>query len=61
MAFSSNGQRASGSSDRTIKIWDITISADSTFLRKHDGPIVSVAISDDNAYIASACQHMAKV
>ena len=54
VAFSSDGQRiVSGSSDKTIKVWDATSGQATQLLEGHKGSVVSVAFSADGQRILS--------
>src|ERR1700743_2636908 len=54
VAFSANSQLlASGSSDRTIKIWDTATGREIQTLEGHDDSVCSVAFSQDSKILAS--------
>jgi WD40 repeat protein len=54
VAFSQDGKRiASGSADRTIKIWDAEDGRQLMTLKGHSAKVVSVAFSPDGRKIAS--------
>ena len=55
VTFSPNGQRlASGSSDRTIRLWDVNNpTASPTILEGHEDSVLSVAFSPDGQRLAS--------
>jgi WD40 repeat protein len=54
VAFSQDGQLlASGSEDKTIKLWDPTTGALKHTLEGHSDPILSVAFSQDGQLLAS--------
>jgi WD40 repeat protein len=54
ISFNSDGSLfASGSFDKTIKIWNAKTGSLVMTLRRHDGPIYSVAFSPDDKYVIS--------
>ena len=54
-AFSPEGKRlVSGSSDKTVKVWDAQTGQEALSLTGHTGPVHSVAFSPDGQRIASA-------
>lgn len=54
VALSADGQRlASGSNDRTVKLWDTTTGTCIATLEGHSGGITSVALSADGQRLAS--------
>ncbi len=55
VAFSPDGQRlSSGSSDKTVKIWDSATGKELLTLKGHAGSVTSVAFSPDGQRLASA-------
>ena len=54
LAFSQRDRLlASGSSDNTIKLWDVATQTEITTLRGHSDPVISVAYSQDGCILAS--------
>ena len=54
VAFSSDGTKiASGSSDSTIRLWDLASGKELSVLRGHESEVVSVAFSPDGKTLAS--------
>jgi WD40 repeat protein len=61
VAFSPDGKRlASGSSDRTVKVWDAETSRELFTLQGHSLTVTSVCFSPDGKRIASACSEYPK-
>jgi len=57
VAFSSDGNwLASGSRDRTIRLWDLSTGQTRHVLRGHDGAITRVAFSRDGRWLASSSE-----
>ncbi len=55
LAFSPDGTRlASWSSDKTVRLWDVSTTKELAVLRGHGGPISHVAFSPDGTRLASA-------
>ncbi|MBI5760738.1 MAG: hypothetical protein HZA46_19640 [Planctomycetales bacterium] len=55
VAFSPDGQRlASASTDRTVKLWDMTTGQEIQSLKGHTSDVMSVAFSPDGQRLASA-------
>src|SRR5262245_11098 len=55
VAFSPDGKMlASGSRDKTIKLWDVTLGKELATLKGHEGSVSSVVFSPDGATCASA-------
>ncbi|EXL39405.1 hypothetical protein FOCG_17986 [Fusarium oxysporum f. sp. radicis-lycopersici 26381] len=62
VAFSADGQRlASGSNDRTVKVWDAVTGACVQTLEGHGGSVNSVAFSADDQHLASGSYDTIKV
>ena len=54
IAVSPDGKRiASGSADKTVKVWETTTGAEIMTLRGHEAPVGGLAFSADGQYIAS--------
>ncbi len=54
IAFSKDGKLAvSGSSDKTLKLWDVTNRCEIAAYPGHDGGVTSVAFSPDGRYVLS--------
>jgi serine/threonine protein kinase/class 3 adenylate cyclase/dipeptidyl aminopeptidase/acylaminoacyl peptidase len=55
VAFSADGRlAATGSADRTVRLWDVGAARAIQVLRGHAGNVTSVAVSPDGQWIASA-------
>jgi tetratricopeptide (TPR) repeat protein len=55
VAFSPDGGRlASGSHDKTVKVWETATGKEVLALKAHDGPVTCVAFSPDGKRLASA-------
>lgn len=54
LAVSSDGQKlASGSNDRTVRIWDVASGKQLVKLEGHQGPVEALAFSPDNRWLVS--------
>ncbi len=54
VAYSPDGKcLASGSRDKTIKLWDVTTGNERATLKGHTGPVLSVNYSPDGRTLAS--------
>jgi WD40 repeat protein len=54
LSFSADGSKlASGSSDKTIKIWSVSDGSETRTLRGHSGSVYSVGLSPDGTKLAS--------
>jgi eukaryotic-like serine/threonine-protein kinase len=55
VAISPDGRRlASGSNDRTVKVWDTATGQETLTLKGHESPVIHVAFSPDGQRLASA-------
>src|SRR5437667_2405954 len=63
LAFSPDGRRlACGSTDNTVKVWEVATGKEVFTLRGHSEPVFSVMFSPDGKSLASVSWHnMAKV
>ncbi len=56
-----NGQFASGSSDKTIKIWSSTNGDLITTINAHEGGVRSLSLTDDGKLISGAEDKLVKI